>query len=90
MPPPKAPAKKVVRPAEAAAARQMAELATSPDEPLIRNTMVGRDPVRGAMSRKCPASGHNACFDLVLDTLGGVWGMCVLGGSPPVSCAARH
>jgi hypothetical protein len=49
MPPPKAPAKKVVRPAEAAAARQMAELATSPDEPLIRNTMVGRDPVRGAM-----------------------------------------
>lgn len=49
MPPPKAPAKKVVRPAEAASARQMAELATSPDEPLIRNTMVGRDPVRGAI-----------------------------------------
>jgi hypothetical protein len=46
MPPPKAPAKKVVRPAETVSARQIAELATSPDEPLIQNTMVGRDPVR--------------------------------------------
>lgn len=67
MPPPKAPAKKVVRPAEAAAARRMAELATSPDEPLIQNTMVGRDPVRGATHPHCCQSAHDVLSILMLD-----------------------
>lgn len=46
MPPPKAPTRKVARPTEHVAAKA-AELAISPDEPLITNTMVGRDLVRG-------------------------------------------